>query len=430
MGEAEAASEAAPSELLYGVVALGMWAFVHAAFRTETVGVPFRLRHGALVVATHRADTDVPLICASAYTEGGVRGSLAKLHFAAREDLFAPGFFAGFPPRMHPALRRLLFGVSAARALPLVRVHPVPHPSAGQLRLARALAAVPPDLPAAEAVPPELWEPFRARARALGLPEPLRAGDVVRGEYADLLWRPVSRDELPGAAFDDVWRERLEEGREQVRRLLELVASGEPVLLFPEGRPSPDGRIGPLRAGIDLVGRRGRPRVVWPLAIAYDPLTGGRTRAVLAYGRPFAPSASLADEVLAALRRTMPLTCGQVLARALREAAASGRERVAAAELRTRLAAETDAARAERRPAERALAVEDCRRERLAVALRALERRQLVSLERGEVSFAPERLLASPGLERLANEHESARQTEADEAARGEVERSRRVATG
>ena len=50
---------------------------------------------------------------------------------------------------------------------------------------------------------------------------------------------------------------------------------GNVLIVFPEGRPSPDGEIGPIKPGIGALVRRGKPRAVRPLALAYDPLVRG-----------------------------------------------------------------------------------------------------------------------------------------------------------
>jgi hypothetical protein len=88
-------------------------------------------------------------------------------------------------------------------------------------------------------------------------------------------------------------------------------------VLYPEGRPSPDGAIGPLQRGLGLLIRRARPDVLVTAALAYDPLGPGRTRAYVAVGTPFPPPAKGAeDAVLDGFRALLPLTPGQVAAHA------------------------------------------------------------------------------------------------------------------
>ena len=352
-----------PSEPLYHAVALGTSLYVRLAFRLEILGRERAgIPRGSLVVSTHRADTDAPLLIYAAYWHMGIwRDSTKRLSFAAREDLYEPGFFAGFPPGLPTAVRRLLFPIGIARYLPLVRVYPIR--SARSMRLGQALRRLPPDTP---------LEDMR-----LGLPA-RTAGEALRGDLADLLWRSVSPEEV---AAPEVWSGWANEAKDDVRSLVELIRAGDPLLLFPEGRPSPDGELGPLRRGLSLLVRRGRPELLRPIGIAYDPFVRGRTRAFVSFGEPFSPpERDVEDAVLAALKLAMPLTCGAAVAHALSagEAPAEGLERA------------VTEAREEGRNVERALLSSQSRRARLAECLAAMRR-------------------GDPRLERLAREYESAR---------------------
>jgi hypothetical protein len=351
---------------LYDAVAYGMRAYSGAAFRVDVLGPRrFPLEPGTLVMATHRRETDVPLICPPLYFgTGGHRNRGNRLHFAARDDMFLPGFFAGFPPSLPLRARRALYAVDVARWLPRVNVFPIR--SANVARLGELLAARP-DAPLDELVPEESVGRFLARASAAGRPAPACAGEVLRGEYADLLWHPVSPGDGVREGLDDFWSRRAARAAGEFRTLVELLRGRRTLIVFPEGRPSPDGEIGPIRPGIGALVRRGKPVAVRPLALAYDPLVRGRTRVHLALGEPVAPPAEETESaLLALLRGTMPLTCGQVVAAAL----AAGAEADPPA-LERRLAEAVAAAEEEGRPVERDLATEEGRRRRLAEALAA-----------------------------------------------------------
>lgn len=357
-----------PNEVLYHAVALGTSLYVRLAFRMEVLrgdraGVP----RGSLLVSTHRAETDAPLLIYAGYWHAGVwRDPTKRLSFAAREDLYEPGFFAGFPPRLPRAVRRLLYPIGIARYLPLVRVYPIR--SARGMRVGQALRRLPAETPLEEA----LVEDVRARLPAR------TAGDALRGELADLLWRSVTRDEVNAP---EVWSAWANEAKEDVRLLVELVRAGEPLLLFPEGRPSPDGEVGPLQRGLSLLVRRGRPELLRPIGIAYDPFVRGRTRAFVSFGEPFPPpERDVDDAVLAALKLAIPLTCGSAVAHALRRGDPP-------AEALDRAVAE---AREQGRNVERALLSAKSRRARLAECIAAMRRND-------------------PRAERLAREYESAR---------------------
>jgi 1-acyl-sn-glycerol-3-phosphate acyltransferase len=238
------------------------------------------------------------------------------------------------------------------------------------------------DEPLAELLPPGFREPFVERAAALGQPEPQRAGDVLGGSYADLLWRDADDTELTGERAEESWRRRGAAAAGDFRGLVDVVRGGGYLLIFPEGRPSPDGSIGPLMRGVAALVRRAAPRSVLPLAPAYDPLSRGRPRAFLGLGTPSAaPVADAEAEVLRLLRRTTPLTVGQVVARFATDPAS----------LERRLGAEVREARAAGRPFEPELEGGAYRRERLDEAVAAAADAEPAVLERLAREYASAR---------------------------------------
>jgi len=407
-----ASTELEPWKLLYDAVAWGMWLYSRTAFQVETLG-ELRPEPGLLLVSTHRAESDVPVLCPSVYARCRflLDRRAARLSFAARDDMFDRGFFAGFPEGLPLRVRRLLYPLRAGPYLSRVRVFPIPYPGVAWMRIGWAFERLPVTLLLDEAVPPSLAERFRVRAEQAGCAPPRSVGSALDGVYADLLWTYCSRDELTAAAYDELWRERASNGAAALRRLIEHArTSGEMLLLFPEGRPSPDGSIGPLQPGLDLFVRRVRPVALKPLSIAYDALVPGRPRVVVAFGPRLDPAAGKAEErVLAALRAMMPLTAGSLVAHVLVDAANGGRRSVLAGELDGALAEAVAAALAQGRPVESGLRGPG-RRARLSETLTALIRRGLInSPDRRRLELDAKRLLADPLVRRSAREHESAR---------------------
>jgi hypothetical protein len=347
---------------LFDAVAWGMRAYSQT-FRVETLGPKLELEPGTVILVTHRRETDVPLICPPLYFGATMRTNLrGRMSFAARDDMFLPGFFAGFPPDLPRWARRLLYGVAVARWLPVVNVYPIR--SARVARLGEVLRAQP-DAPLSELVPPETAAAFAARAAESRLSAPARAADVLHGEYADLLWRAVSPGDGVVDGLEDFWSRRATQGAADFRALVEILRRPGTLVVFPEGRPSPDGEIGPIRPGIGALLRRGRPVAVQPLSIAYDPLVRGRTKVLLSLPQPVPPPTEDAEAALLALmRRSLPLTCGQVVAHRLVAGAEAHPTRLA-----RELEAAVDAAREEGRPVEPELLGADGRERRLAEAV-------------------------------------------------------------
>lgn len=369
---------------LWHAVGLGANPYARLAFRIETIGAGgFRFLPGTLIVVTHRAETDAPILIAELYRNARLWAEpRQRLHFAARDDLFERGFFAGFPAGLPLAARRLLYPLAIGRYLRMVRVHPVG--SAKRMRLGQALERSDPGEPLPESVAARLAR----RVAEVGLPPPCTAADALRGEFADLLWESVEPDGFP---VPEAWARRTAEARAQVDTLVELLRAREPLLLFPEGRPSPDGSVGPLQRGLSLLVRRGRPERISPWAVGYDPLVRGRPRAVVSVRPAFSPEARGIDErVLAELRLAMPLTCGSAVAHALAAGATTPSEFAAA------LDGAVEEALAEGRHVEGELRRQETRRRRLSECLSALERRGISA--------------GDPVLARLAREYESARE--------------------
>jgi hypothetical protein len=348
---------------LYDAVAFGMWAQARASFRVHVFGPRHsRLHPGTLILATHRRETDVPIIGPLLYFRARVwRYRSEGMHFAARDDMFLPGFFAGFPPVLRPRVRRLLYPIGVGRFLPWVGVHPIS--SASTARAAELLRDVP-DAPLAEVLPQGLADAFTARAGALGLPKPEHARDVLRGDYADLLWRVASADD--SSSVDDFWGRRAARAAADFRELVDLIRAGGSLVVFPEGQPSQDGKIGPLRRGLGALVRRGRPEWFLPVAVAYDPLGSGRTRAFVSFGSPVEPpSRDVEEGTLTLLKGAMPLTCGQFVAHELLARRTPGLGSLADA---------VDDARAQNRPVDPELIDPGRREARLIEALAAAER--------------------------------------------------------
>jgi hypothetical protein len=335
-----------------------MRAYIRAAFRLRRLGpAEFRLAPRTLIVSTHRRESDVPVIASELYLRASLwRNRSERMHFAARDDMFLPGFFGGFPPELSPRARRLLFPVGVGRFLPRVQVHPIS--SASTARLTELLQADP-DAP----IPERVRAALEARAQERGLPAPRNGADVLRGEYADLLWEPVERGEGPEA----FWQARAARATAHFRQLVDVMRAGGSLLLFPEGRPSPDGEIGPLRRGLDALVRRARPERLRPVTLAYDPLVHGRTEVSILIGDPVGvPDGNVEEAVLALLRRMTPLTPGQYVAHEL----TAGREPHPAG-----LAAAVESARAEGRPCDTALDDPVRRAARVAAAREEADRR-------------------------------------------------------
>jgi hypothetical protein len=362
-----------PAPLLYELVGLGMTAYARVVHRTVVLGIErLRLEPGVVLFSTHLSDADVPVLGGALY--GGARmwgdPTLTRPSFAVGNDLLLPGYLAGYPRRMPLALRRALWPLGIGPVMRhRVRCLPIRH--ADRLRLVEALRALP-DLDLADALPPAQLEALRRRAAELGEPTPRLARDVLHGFYADLLWRDLTRTELDGPALAGLWEKRLRASAADLRQLIRHVRGGGALILFPHGQLSPDGAIGPLDPRPARLLRLARPTAVQPVAIAHDPFGKRRPRAFVGIGeaRGAPGRTGGAGELVTALRQTMPLACGVVVAHAL------ATERLPANKAAVTEAVERAVERGRRdgRPIEPALEDDTARRTRVEEALRAVRR--------------------------------------------------------
>ncbi len=403
-----------PWEWLYDIVGVGMWAVTRTRFDVQVLGGPIpQVDRGQLWVATHRAETDVPLIGGLLTIRGGMlRRSGARLHFAARDDLFVPGVVsAGL--RLPGPLARAAWPLTPGPWLPRVRAHPIRRPIG--LKLSQALDGIPSDVALADVLAPQILTGLGQRAAMVGRPPPQTVGQARDAAFARELWRDVAVDDLGGSRGGEVWRAHVARAAGDLRRLIDLVRHGEPLLLFPEGRVSPDGGIGPVGDVLDLIIRRGAPTSILPIGIAYDPLRRGRGTLAVSVGSPITAAAAPFALVMAdGLRRNTPITVGQVLARELTAAATSGGMTIGSRRMLEALAETHERARREGRPTVRGLRSPGRRARSLARAMHALEARGLASSgSDGSARIDPDAVLADAVVQRLAHEDRSVWQTDA-----------------
>lgn len=404
--------EPAPSNLLYGLVGVGMRAHIRASFRFRLLGAKnARLRPGMLIVATHRSDHDVPAIASLLYLEGGAWRGPARMHFASRDDLFERGALAGMAPGLPGPLARVLWRATPAGGLARARVHPLGR--ADLAAPAQALRSVDPATPLERVLPADVMERIAERAAARGIAPPRTASDALRAEFAGILFTACGLEDLGSPLLRDFWRARGRDAATHLRRLADLVRAGAPLVVFPEGGLSSDGGIGPLRRGFGVLARMARPSSVLPVALAYDGLTTGRRpHLIVAVGSTFVPAPREEEaEVLRVLRSLMPLTCGQLVAHTIVAACRRGETRIGTADLARRLDAAIERANHDARPVDPLLGAAASRSRRLVDAAEALVRRGVVRTPGGGGLDLDHAAAAQDALiQRLATEYDSARE--------------------
>jgi hypothetical protein len=303
--------------LFYDLVGVGLTAYAGCAYRIRTIGRQLRLEPSTLLVANHPRESDPVVMVGALYRHVHRFGRKHRLvHFMLRADLGERGFFAGMPLGLPLWARRLLFPIGVGSLLE--RWLPCAPIRAADTMLVVDLIRAAPESRLEDVLPPADVIRLRERASLLGRPRPRVGRDVLHGIYADLLWWVVPAEDAPTESASALFACRAGQARADLERFVGVLRSGGVLLISPEGRASPDGRLQPLRRGALLLVRRAKPTRVWPLAVAYDGLTTGRTWAYVGVGTPVpAEEARTEGALRSLLTRTLPLTVGQVVADAL-----------------------------------------------------------------------------------------------------------------
>lgn len=292
-----------PHPRLTWLIELGFDLSVRAAYRKEHLWPDnYCLEPGMVIVANHQRDSDVPIFTTSLCQRHGPRFRWPLPFFAAREDLFRPGFLAEYFPAWTPlpqllGLIRLSGFFHAARAWPMRRIREF-----GLGETVDALLAAGQQ----DADPAAL---FNARGRrelaAICGALPSRLGELNRRR----LRRPSSWGlrRLGRQTFRQLTPAFRATIASQLQGFAKLLDEGRMLFFSPEGLTSLDGRFGRVRTGVHTVYRLAtRPPPLLPLALSYDALAAGRLRAVIRVGEPLRGLDAAAPAAFAAaLRRAI-----------------------------------------------------------------------------------------------------------------------------
>ncbi len=291
-----------------------LWAYVALAYRVRWEGTLPRARRGLLVLGNHLHDLEGMVIPVRLFLSAPLGAPLA---IAGSARLLEPGFLASRAPRW---LGAWLGGLRLATLLRAFGVLPIEN-----MPLSRPLASwafevyeTVGDRPATEV--------FRPEALARLRPPPPRS---LRDLWSRGRW-PQDGPFVGVTALRPPYRQLI---RSHMRRRIEgqladlaaALDAGATLYLTPEGRLSPDGRLGRFRAAFGVV----RPHAsgLWLAATSFDPWAARR---VSMHTRLVPPA--LPEDPVTSLLAARPVTLSQVLAARLLAAAqgASTAELVAA----------------------------------------------------------------------------------------------------
>jgi hypothetical protein len=233
-----------------------------------------------LFAITHKRDLDAFAPLPRLLGHRGWRALTSDVHFAMRADSFQPGFLARVV--QHPGwFARLLRPISVGPVLRAVGVHPLDslHFRPAETWLREALIAEG-DVALGTLLAPDALASIAAAAGddpAALAQRPLSA--LLAWRYFRPLQRQLGSELFRGPARRRAEARVLASAKRQLAELAAWLRAGGSVYTSPEGRLSPDGRLGPVRAGmLRLLRAAPADTRVLPIAIVYDFMTTGRPR--------------------------------------------------------------------------------------------------------------------------------------------------------
>src|SRR5258706_13450270 len=233
-----------------------------------------------LFAITHKRDLDAFAPLPRLLSHRGWRALTSDVHFAMRADSFQPGFLARVV--QHPGwFARLLRPISVGPVLRAVGVHPLDslHFRPAETWLREALMAEG-DVVLGTLLAPDTLASIAAAAGddpAALAQRPLSA--LLAWRYFRPLQQQLGSELFRGPARRRAEARVLAAAKRQLAELAAWLRAGGSVYTSPEGRLSPDGRLGPVRAGmLRLLPAAPADTRVLPIAIVYDFMTTGRPR--------------------------------------------------------------------------------------------------------------------------------------------------------
>ncbi len=313
---------------------------VRLSHQVEVTGLEHYSRtRPTLIVASHRRDTDGPLLGSALIDRRGRRPVGPLPHFVAREDLFRRGFLREYLTGWPRPLRELLGVINVAPVLELLHAHPMRRiPERSLWETLEDVRAVCGDLPITEVLRPRWVEEVRRLAPrgAAGL----KVSDVLKRRYRPVLRLRYGLSKLTRECFRAIKPHERQVIEAQLGRFVALLDRGESVQLEPEGTVSTDGSFHRIRNGLyTLLARAKRPPPVLPVGITYDFICSGCTRVFVNVGPELTglealPRREVNARVARAIRALTTVTVSQLATRHLLEAVGpAGGGSVTAAEL-------------------------------------------------------------------------------------------------
>ena len=279
------------------IITAAFWIASRLFFTIEVHGVAYDTKAPRSYIALlHRRDLDPIITIPTVLSHRGWRAWAGDVHFALRSDAFSPGYLSHLV--QHPRwFAHLLHPISLRSVLPWLGANPVEHLLIRPIEeWIRELLSTEGDMRGGDALSPII---IQALATATSEPaqhiEELPISRLLSWRYESIIRRAYGPEVLIGPIRRRAEQRLLKMAKQHLSELSEWLAGGGSLYGAPEGRLSPDGKLGPVTASLHRVLRAAPAdtRIV-PMAMTYDFMTVRRLHIFV----DFAPAIEYAPTLL------------------------------------------------------------------------------------------------------------------------------------
>lgn len=254
-------------------VALNMYLTTRAVYKVETRGMEnFKYDPSVIVACSHKRDGDIPLVIPRLYyfKRPNHRKHLRMIYVATRDDLYENGFLTLYFPTLDRRFRSIISRVRVARLFKQVQTCPVKLPDEQTVhQLLQETKRLEGNLFLHEVLTPEWYE------RLLGAENvertDLRLWDAILKAPLSVLGQYATPRIFKEPLATRIMKRHHQTIVGQLRNISRILDKGGVIFIAPEGRVTPDGRFGKMRAALTRVVQQTRADVkMMPVNVTYD----------------------------------------------------------------------------------------------------------------------------------------------------------------
>lgn len=290
------------------MVAFGMIATTKAVYKIETRGMEnFTYDPATIVACSHKRDGDIPLVLPRLYLfkKPSHLKELRMIYVATRDDVHERGFLTLYFPIVDRWLRPFLARIQVGRLFKQLQTCPVKLPDEQTVnQLLQETRRIEGDLLLEDALTPE-WQQRLLGEENVEIAD-LRLSDAILKAPLKLLGQYATPRMFKEPLATSIIKRHHQTIVGQLRHISRVLDKGGVLFIAPEGRVTPDGRFGKMRAALARVVQQARAdlRMV-PVNVTYDFMDTERPLVVINMGRVLFPKRYAKHELSEMVERSV-----------------------------------------------------------------------------------------------------------------------------